>query len=115
MAGEGDDTRRHLGYLAFVRANPLFLGFGFTLTFFSSFGQTYFVSTFGDSIRATFDLTEAEWGASYGGATAAAGLLLVWVGRYIDRPCFASYYDALRIRRDREAPQAVERMSAPAE
>ncbi|MDJ0976337.1 MAG: MFS transporter, partial [Planctomycetota bacterium] len=85
MAGESKDTRSNLGYLAFVRANPLFLGFGFTLTFFSSFGQTYFVSTFGDSIRATFDLTEAEWGASYGGATAAAGVLLVWVGRYIDR------------------------------
>ena len=35
------------------------------------------------------------------------------VGRYIDRPCFAPYYDAMRVRRDHHAPRAVERMSAP--
>ncbi len=35
------------------------------------------------------------------------------VGRYVERPCFAPYYDAMRVRRDRHAPSAVERMSAP--
>lgn len=85
MPGAADTPKASLGYVAFLRAHPAFLGFGFTLTFFSSFGQTYFVSTFGDAIRGAFDLSEAEWGASYGGATAAAGVALVWVGRYIDR------------------------------
>ncbi len=33
-------------------------------------------------------------------------------GRYIDRPCFAPYYDALSIRREREAPRPVARSEA---
>ena len=50
------------GYLSFLREHPRFLGFGFALTLFSSFGQTYFLSTFGEPIRAAFDLTAGGWG-----------------------------------------------------
>lgn len=33
-------------------------------------------------------------------------------GRYIDRPAFASYYDALKIKHEREQPVPVERPQA---
>ena len=56
------DAPRHAGYLAFASAHRRFLGFGFTLTFFSSFGQSYFISTFGGALRETFHLTPGEWG-----------------------------------------------------
>lgn len=36
-------------------------------------------------------------------------------GRYIDRPPFAPYYEALRIKRERERPQPVSRPAAAAE
>jgi dihydropyrimidinase len=34
------------------------------------------------------------------------------VGRYIDRPPFASYYDALKIKHEREQPVPVQRPQA---
>ena len=72
------------GYLAFASAHRRFLGFGFALTLFSSFGQTYFLSTFGEPIRAAFDLSAGEWGARYGLATALSAFTLMSVGRRID-------------------------------
>lgn len=72
------------GYLSFLKEHPRFLGYGFALTLFSSFGQTYFLSTFGASIRETFDLTAGGWGLRYGIATAASAFALMWVGRRID-------------------------------
>ncbi len=36
-------------------------------------------------------------------------------GRYIDRPAFPAYYEALKIKRERERPQAVARPAAAAE
>lgn len=72
------------GYLSFIRDHPRFLGYGFALTLFSSFGQTYFLSTFGASIREAFDLTAGGWGLRYGIATAASAFALMWIGRSID-------------------------------
>ncbi len=72
------------GYFSFLREHPRFLGFGFALTLFSSFGQTYFLSTFGEPIRAAFDLSAGDWGLRYGIATAASAFTLMWVGRWID-------------------------------
>ncbi len=85
MAGRSKAAVADVGYLTFLRANPMFLGFGFALTFFSGFGQTYFISTFGDAIRETFDLTQGEWGTRYGIATGTSAVLLMWAGRFIDR------------------------------
>ena len=72
------------GYLSFAAAHRRFLGFGFALTLFSSFGQTYFLSTFGAPIRAAFDLSAGAWGARYGLATALSAFTLMWIGRRID-------------------------------
>jgi MFS family permease len=77
-------AQRRGGYLAFAAAHKRFLGFGFALTLFSSFGQTYFLSTFGEPIRAAFGLSAGAWGARYGLATALSAFTLMTVGRRID-------------------------------
>ena len=71
-------------YLQFIGANRRFLAFGVALTFFSSIGQTFFISMFGDRWRAEFGLTDGEFGRLYMLATLASGLILMRVGRLID-------------------------------
>jgi MFS family permease len=69
----------------FIRANPRFLAFGFALTFFSSFGQTFFLSLFAGEIRAEFGLSHGQWGLVYSLATLASGLTVARVGALIDK------------------------------
>ena len=73
-----------MGYFQFVGRHWRFLGFGFLLAFFSSFGQTYFVALFGGDIRETFGLSHGDFGFVYSVATLAAGLCLIWLGRQLD-------------------------------
>src|SRR3990170_2486731 len=61
------------------------IGLGFSLTFLSSFGQTFFISLSGPDIRAAFGLTHGSFGLIYSVATLASGLLMIWVGSVIDR------------------------------
>jgi MFS family permease len=72
-------------YLSFIAANPRFLAFGVLGAFFSSFGQTFFVSLFGGQWRSEFGLSHGDFGALYSGATLASGVVLIWLGRKIDR------------------------------
>ncbi len=81
-------------YLTFLLTNRRFLAFGLALTFFSSFGQTFFVGVFAIDIRQTFDLTAGGFGLVYSIATLMSGLTLITVGGWIDRTDlrrFASY------------------------
>jgi MFS family permease len=71
--------------LAFLRADPRLLAFGFLLSFGSSFGQTFFISLFAGDIRAAFDLSNGEFGAVYSVGTLASAAALVWTGHWIDR------------------------------
>lgn len=73
-----------MNYLAFILSNPRFLAYGFMMLFFSSFGQTYFVSRFNDALRAEFGLSHGDVGFMFSSATFVAGLLMMWVGRKID-------------------------------
>ncbi len=73
-----------MNYLRFVAAHPRFLGFGFALAFFSSFGQTFFISLFGEEIRGTFDLSHGQFGLGYSLATLASGLTIIWLGSKLD-------------------------------
>ena len=41
----------------FVRSNARWIGAGFLLTLFSSFGQTFFIGLSGNDLRATFHLS----------------------------------------------------------
>jgi MFS family permease len=73
------------GYRAFVAANTTLLGFGFTLTFASSVGQTFFIGAFGPAVRETFSLSHTEWGGIYMAGTLLSALCLPWTGALIDR------------------------------
>jgi MFS family permease len=72
-------------YRAFVAAHPILLGFGFTLTFASSIGQTFFVGAFGPAVRESFGLSHTEWGGIYMAGTLLSALCLPWTGALIDR------------------------------
>lgn len=72
-------------YLSILRTQGRFLAFGFTLVFFSSIGQTYFVGMFGGRLREAFAISHGDYGMYYMLATVASGTLLLRVGRTIDR------------------------------
>jgi predicted MFS family arabinose efflux permease len=58
--------------------------FGFIFTFFSSFGQSYFLGLFNSSIRDTLSITQGQFGSIYASATLLSSFLLIWVGKKID-------------------------------
>ena len=58
--------------------------FGFIFTFFSSFGQSYFLGLFNSSIREALSITHGQFGTIYASATLCSSLLLIWVGKKID-------------------------------
>ena len=58
--------------------------FGFIFTFFSSFGQSFFLGIFNPSIRNELSITHGQFGSIYAAATLASSFLLIWVGKKID-------------------------------
>ncbi len=62
-----------------------FLVFGFLLSFWSGFGQTYFIALFGGPIREEFSLSSGEFGSIYSLGTLGGAAALVFLGRLIDR------------------------------
>ena len=74
-----------MSYGQVLRAEPRFLAFGFLMAFFSSFGQTFFISLFSAELRADFGLSHGGFGTVYSLATLTSAALMVWVGRLIDK------------------------------
>ena len=58
--------------------------FGFIFTFFSSFGQSFFLGLFNPSIRNELNITHGQFGTIYAAATICSSLVLVWFGKKID-------------------------------
>ena len=58
--------------------------FGFIFTFFSSFGQSFFLGLFNSSIRNTLSISQGQFGSIYASATLLSSFLLIWVGKKID-------------------------------
>jgi len=72
--------------------------FGFIFTFFSSFGQSFFLGFFNSSIREALSITHGQFGSIYASATLLSSFILVWIGKKIDDVNilkFASYVIAL--------------------
>jgi len=72
--------------------------FGFIFTFFSSFGQSFFLGLFNSSIRDALSITHGQFGSIYASATLLSSFILVWVGKKIDNfdiLKFAAYVIAL--------------------
>ncbi|MEJ2604593.1 MAG: MFS transporter, partial [Gammaproteobacteria bacterium] len=70
--------------LAFLKKNFRWIAGGFLLTYFSSFGQTFFISASIAEWQAAFDLSHGEIGRLYMLATLGSALCLPWVGRLVD-------------------------------
>jgi predicted MFS family arabinose efflux permease len=58
--------------------------FGFIFTFFSSFGQSFFLGLFNAPIRNELGISHGQFGNIYASATICSSLLLIWVGKKID-------------------------------
>jgi len=70
--------------LQFIRLNFRWIAGGFMLTYFSSFGQTYFISASVSEWQAAFDLSHGEFGRLYMFATLGSALCLPILGRLVD-------------------------------
>lgn len=62
-----------------------FAAFGLCAALASSFGQTFFIGLFGAPLRAEYGLSADSFGAVYGAATLASGILMFWLGAIADR------------------------------
>jgi predicted MFS family arabinose efflux permease len=58
--------------------------FGFIFTFFSSFGQSFFLGLFNSNIREALSITHGQFGSIYASATLFSSFILVWIGKKID-------------------------------
>ena len=58
--------------------------FGFIFTFFSSFGQSFFLGIFNTSIRNELSISHGQFGSIYASATLLSSFVLIWVGKKID-------------------------------
>ncbi len=58
--------------------------FGFIFTFFSSFGQSFFLGLFNTSIRDTLSISHGQFGTIYAMATLCSSILFIWLGKKID-------------------------------
>jgi len=70
--------------LKFIRNNFRWIAGGFVLTFFSSFGQTYFISASIAEWQTTFDLSHGQIGRIYMFATLGSAICLPFLGRLVD-------------------------------
>ena len=67
-----------------LNINKKVLLFGFIFTFFSSFGQSFFLGLFNAPLRDELGITHGQFGNIYAAATIFSSLLLIWVGKKID-------------------------------
>ena len=58
--------------------------FGFIFTFFSSFGQSFFLGLFNAPIRNELGITHGQFGNIYATATICSSVILIWIGKKID-------------------------------
>ena len=52
--------------------------FGFIFTFFSSFGQSFFLGIFNPSIRNELSISHGQFGSVYASATLLSSFILIW-------------------------------------
>lgn len=69
----------------FIRHNRNLLSFGFSLSFLSSFGQTFVISLYLPFIQKAFELSDGGFSSIYAIATLGSAFTITWLGRYIDR------------------------------
>ncbi|HET53959.1 MAG TPA: MFS transporter, partial [Ignavibacteria bacterium] len=78
-------------YIQLFLKNKRLLSFGFVLTFFSSFGQTFLISLYVPKIINEFQITNSFFGGLYALATVGSSFILVYVGKLIDKTDLRKY------------------------
>ena len=73
------------GTIQILRLEWTFLTFGFLMSFWSAFGQTFFISLFSPQLRNDLNLSHGELGAYYALATLLSAFLLYWCGKLTDK------------------------------
>lgn len=73
-----------MGFIRFLGQNARWIGGGFLLTFFSSFGQTFFIALSAGDVRTEYGLSHGGFGTLYMVATLASALTLPRLGRIVD-------------------------------
>lgn len=69
----------------YVQKNRHLLGFGFLLTFLSSFGQTFVISLYLPDVQKTFELSDGGFSSIYAAATLSSAFTITWLGSFIDK------------------------------
>jgi len=67
-----------------IKLNFKIIIFGFIFTFFSSFGQSFFIGLFNSNIRSDLNITHGQLGTIYAIATLISSVTLIWLGKKID-------------------------------
>ena len=67
-----------------IKINFKIIFFGFIFTFFSSFGQSFFLGLFNTPIRNELGITHGQFGSIYSFATICSSFILIWFGKKID-------------------------------
>ena len=70
---------------SFILSEPKLLLFGFFISYFASYGQTFFISIFNLEIRSLLKLSDGQFGLLYSLATLTSAIILVWFGKLIDK------------------------------
>ena len=68
----------------FFSFDPKLLFYGFTIIFFASYGQTFFISIFNKEIRTFYNLTDGQFGLIYALATLSSSFFLISFVKLID-------------------------------
>ena len=74
-----------------INLNKKVIIFGFIFTFFSSFGQSFFLGLFNPSIRNDLNISHGQFGTIYAAATICSSLALMWFGKKIDYHKISNY------------------------
>ncbi|MDN2567852.1 MFS transporter [Aquibium sp. A9E412] len=74
-----------MSFVLFLRENARWIAGGFLLTFFSSYGQTFFIALSAGEIRAEYGLTHGQFGTLYMLATLASAFTMPRFGQIVDR------------------------------
>ena len=70
--------------IAFITSQWRFLLFGLLLAFFSSPGQTFFISLFSAEIRSELNLSHGDFGLIYAAGTLSSAVTIIFLGRLVD-------------------------------
>jgi MFS family permease len=79
--------------MIYLSLNKKVILFGFIFTFFSCFGQSFFIGLFNPSIRSELNIGQGQFGTIYALATLCSSLILIWFGKKIDE--FRLFYYAI--------------------